>query len=88
MDGQISIFDIDYTYDRNGKRFDVQGWMRKERCENCRMWCRLPVEEQPPAGWGVYGTCLFIHDLKLQRESNAGSLLIALKFQHKCSTKM
>lgn len=83
MDGQMSIFDIDYTYDRNGKKFDVQGWMRKERCENCRMWCRLPVEEQPPAGWGVYGTCSFIHDPKQKGYQRTGKGSYCMNFERR-----
>ena len=58
-EGQLSFDDLlyNYTYDRFGKRRPARSWMNRERCENCKYWELLPVEEQPPAGWGVKGQC-------------------------------
>ena len=60
MNGQIN-FDC-FTYDRNGNIEIAPLWMKKERCENCKYWEILPVEEQPPCGWGVRGQCNCVHE--------------------------
>lgn len=63
LEGQMTIFDIldekptDYTYDRAEKKRPAPKWYPTERCENCETWNRLPTQEQPPYGWGVYGWC-------------------------------
>lgn len=61
-DGQMSFEDyklslLDKTYDRHGRQSEAPSWMNRERCENCKWWELLPVEEQPPDGWGVTGQC-------------------------------
>lgn len=79
-DGQIDIMDylksqqLDYTYERNGKKHPAPAWMRRERCENCKRWELLPVEDQPPYGWGVFGQCNFIHDPKQKRYEKTSSV--------------
>ena len=40
----------------------VNAFAKKERCENCKYWEILPVEEQPPCGWGVRGQCNCVHE--------------------------
>ena len=60
MNGQIN-FDC-FTHDRNGNIEIAPLWMKKERCENCKYWEILPVEEQPPCGWGVRGQCNCVHE--------------------------
>lgn len=64
MDGQISITDYmaNRTFTRNGREYEAPAWMRPDRCENCKYWERLSVEDQPPDGWGVKGQCDVIHD--------------------------
>ena len=66
MDGQISIKDYiaSRTFTRNGREYEAPAWMRPDRCENCKYWERLAVEDQPPAGWGVKGQCDVIFDTK------------------------
>lgn len=64
---QITISDYikslqDMTVDRYGRKRPAPEWMDKERCENCKYWERYPVDEQPPAGWGVFGQCNCYHE--------------------------
>lgn len=33
-----------------------------KRCELCKHWQILPVEEQPPEGWTVRGQCNCYHE--------------------------
>lgn len=54
-----------YTYDRNGDLKASVYPFNKERCETCKYWEILPVEEQPPAGWGVKGQCNCVHEPKM-----------------------
>lgn len=61
-DGQMSLEEyidslLDYTVDKYGRRSIAQTWMNRERCENCKYWELLPVDDQPPDGWGVKGQC-------------------------------
>lgn len=63
MSDQLSF--MDYTVDRAGQIEIAPDWMRKERCENCKHWHILPIEEQPPAGWGVRGQCNCYHEPKM-----------------------
>ena len=44
-------------YDRKGKLVEVPEWVNEKRCGNCIYWQRWSKDEQPPAGWGVKGTC-------------------------------
>ena len=69
MDGQITLgqYLTDITHDRDGKQSPAPSWMHKERCENCKYWEILPVEEQPPAGWGVKGQCNCTHEPKMMK---------------------
>ena len=62
----------DWTADRRGRKYPAPDWVDKERCETCKHWERLPVEEQPPAGWGVKGQCNVIHDPKQQGYEQTG----------------
>ena len=66
MDGQISIKDYmaNRTFTRNGREYEAPAWMRPDRCENCKYWERLSVEDQPPEGWGVLGQCGILHSPK------------------------
>lgn len=69
---QITISDYlktlpDKSHDRYGREYEAPKWMDKERCENCKYWERYPVEEQPPAGWGVYGQCNCIHEPEMMK---------------------
>lgn len=60
LEGQYSIFDFepdDKTEDRDGKTRTAPSWYSYKRCENCQCWARYQKEEQPPAGWGIYGWC-------------------------------
>jgi hypothetical protein len=66
-DGQMSLEDyklslLDRTYDRHGRQSEAPSWMNRERCENCKWWELLLVEEQPPDGWGVKGQCNLFRD--------------------------
>ena len=66
-EGQMSIDDfikpeLDLTYDRTGQKTEAPKWMKRERCENCKYWELLPVEEQSPWGWGVKGQCNLYHE--------------------------
>ena len=51
------------TYNRKGELTEAMDWIKEkpERCELCKYWKILPVEEQPPAGWGVKGQCNCCH---------------------------
>ena len=51
-----------WTYDRDGTLHEAPRWMKAERCETCRFWEILPIEVQPPDGWGVKGQCNCYHD--------------------------
>ena len=51
-----------WTYNRDGTKTEAFSWMKSERCETCRYWDIFPVEQQPPAGWGVKGQCNYYHD--------------------------
>ena len=64
MEGQITLneYIADYSQDRYGRKYKAPSWMDRERCENCKYWERLSVEEQPPAGWGVMGQCNCTHE--------------------------
>ena len=64
MDGQITLTEAisSVTYDRYGRPHKTPAWMDKPRCETCKHWDRLPVDDQPPDGWGVKGQCDVIHD--------------------------
>lgn len=69
MENQITLDDYmnDYTYNRKGElKKSVFKWDR-ERCETCRHWEILPVELQPPAGWGVKGQCNCSHEPELMK---------------------
>ena len=80
MEGQISI--LDYSYDRRGRLY-YQKWMSRERCENCEHWQRNPVEDQPPAGWGVYGLCQYIHDANQKGYENTNKVSYCTGFSCK-----
>lgn len=58
----VQISFADFTYDRDGNLDPAPDWMRSDRCETCRWWEILPVEDQPPAGWGVKGQCNCTHE--------------------------
>ena len=68
-EGQMSITDYTYGLTRNryGKTYEASEWMVRERCENCKHWEMLPVEEQPPAGWGVKGQCNCTHEPEMMK---------------------
>ena len=59
MNGQITIQQVMNSrfYDRNGRLLEVPEWVDDKRCGNCAYWQRWSRDEQPPAGWGVKGTC-------------------------------
>lgn len=63
---QITLkqFMLDRYYNRDGTTTDAPKGTSIRRCGNCMHWELLPVEEQPPAGWGVKGQCNVIHDPK------------------------
>lgn len=63
MDGQMTLAECmsSVTYDRWGRQYPTPAWMDRERCELCGHWERLPVDDQPPSGWGVMGQCDAIH---------------------------
>ena len=69
MDGQMDLSDYmqHITYDRYGRPYETPDWMDRERCETCKYWERYPVEEQPPAGWGVYGQCNCTHEPEMMK---------------------
>lgn len=57
---QISFFEYltDTTwYNRDGSIRDCPKWAREDRCGCCSKWQLLPLDEQPPEGWGVHGLC-------------------------------
>ena len=70
MKGQITITDYmsDRTHRRDGSLHDAPAWMDKDRCENCRYWEILPVEQQPPSGWGVKGQCNCSHEPEMMEK--------------------
>lgn len=55
------------TVDRYGRLREAPDWMDPKRCETCKYWSRYPVEEQPPAGWGVYGQCDYYHEPEMMK---------------------
>ena len=59
MNGQITIQQVMNSrfYDRDGRLLEVPEWVDDKRCGNCAYWQRWSKDEQPPAGWGVKGTC-------------------------------
>ena len=59
MNGQITMQQAMNSrfYDRNGKIRETPEWVNEKRCGNCIYWQRWSKDEQPPAGWGVKGTC-------------------------------
>ena len=61
---QLCLTDLDYHTRKNGKTDIAPPWIRKERCENCVEWERLPEADQPADGWGVKGVCRVIHNQK------------------------
>lgn len=69
MDGQITLNDYmsDFSRDRYGRTYKAPSWMDKERCENCKYWEMYQTEEQPPAGWGVYGQCNCVHEPEMMK---------------------
>lgn len=72
MDGQITLMEYmntlqDVSHDRYGREYKAPQWMNRERCENYKWWERLPVEEQPPAGWGVNGQCNCTHEPEMMK---------------------
>ena len=70
---QLSLFDYrkSLTYNRNGQLEELPdciNWnLRPERCETCKYWQILPVEEQPPAGWTVKGQCNCSHSPEMMK---------------------
>jgi hypothetical protein len=44
-------------FNRDGTMTIAPKWVRGDRCGNCDKWQILPIEEQPPDGWGVMGLC-------------------------------
>ena len=69
MENQITLNDFmkEYTYDRTGKLHKCPTPYPVERCELCKYWEQLPVEEQPPAGWGVQGQCNCTHEPEMMK---------------------
>ena len=69
MDGQITIAQgmQDLTHDRRGNLEKPFWEMDTDRCENCKYWQILPIEEQPPAGWGVKGQCNYVHKPEMMK---------------------
>lgn len=69
MNEQLNLNDYaqSVSYDRHGRPYKAPEWMDRERCETCKYWERYPVEEQPPAGWGVYGQCNCTHEPEMMK---------------------
>ena len=69
MEEQLSLdsYMKGFTRDRKGNLYTAPEWMREERCENCKYWEILPVEEQPPDGWGVKGQCNCVHEPEMMK---------------------
>lgn len=72
MEGQITLTEYmrslpDLSRDRYGRIYKAPEWMDRERCENCKYWEMLQVEEQPPAGWGVKGQCNCTHEPEMMK---------------------
>ena len=68
MDGQITIFDYfsqkteDKWFDRRGNLVPAPDWVRPDRCQKCVFWEMDLLDDQPPDGWGVYGTCHYLRE--------------------------
>lgn len=77
---QMSIADLDYTYNRDGSARPADG-LNPRRCENCIYWELLPKEDQPPAGWGVKGLCKFIHSDKQHGYQRTGQRSYCQEFK-------
>lgn len=69
MSSQMTISEYlsDRTHDRNGRLSEAPEWMDAKRCETCRHWQILPVDDQPPYGWGVKGQCNYSHEPEMMR---------------------
>lgn len=69
MTEQITLTDYisNQTHNRKGQTYEAPEWMPKERCETCAYWEILPVELQPPDGWGVKGQCNFTHEPEMMK---------------------
>lgn len=63
----LSRYASGQTHDRRGKVHQAPEWMDEERCENCKYWEILPVELQPPDGWGVKGQCNCVHEPEMMK---------------------
>lgn len=55
------------SHDRYGREYKAPTWMDRKRCETCAWWEIYPVDEQPPAGWGVYGQCNCYHEPEMMK---------------------
>lgn len=68
MDGQMTVFDYfspkttDKWLDRRGNLVPAPDWVRPDRCQKCVFWEMDLLDDQPPDGWGVYGTCHYLHE--------------------------
>ena len=68
MDGQMTVFDYfsqkttDKWLDRRGNLVPAPDWVRPDRCQKCVFWEMDILDDQPPDGWGVYGTCHYLRE--------------------------
>jgi len=86
MDGQMTFRDYEasYTHERDGKRREAPKWANPERCGTCKNWHLLPVDEQPPCGWGVKGQCQIIYFPNQLGYQNTGELSYCDRFEWRC----
>lgn len=60
MDSQITLSEFvndSVFYNRDGTITECPKYARHDRCGRCARWQLLPLDEQPPDGWGVHGLC-------------------------------
>ena len=86
MEGQMTFRDYEasYTHERDGKRREAPKWAHPERCGTCKNWHLLPVEDQPPCGWGVKGQCQIIYFPNQLGYQNTGELSYCDRFEWRC----